>query len=240
MLLVADELGKIVPSIDWSVMTLRGLFCYIKALATPLALPYALPLTLCNRISPKFRTRDRASGHPSFAIWIKSDGEGCLGVLLVFGDDLGQDVVDVFMANGATLHEQILILWHSFSKCLVIHRLYCFLAAKNLFSDDDCDKLFIVSMVVVHCQCILNYVELFFILPACAGEHLITYDLNRQLAGECHQVVNHPLCWAFRATYQQLVLILVIDVLLLVTHLIKKYLHLCVVCGLGTRVEDKE
>ena len=149
MLLVADELGEIIASINWPVMTLRSLFCYVKALATPLALPNALPLTLCDRIALQFRTWDRASGHPSFAIWIKSNGEGLLCMLMVFGYKLGQDVVDVFMTNRPTLHEQVVILRHSLGECLVIDRLDCFLAAKNLISDDGCDKLIIIRMAVL-------------------------------------------------------------------------------------------
>ena len=65
-------------------------------------------------------------------------------------------------------------------------------------------------------------------------------DLTCQLAGECHQVVNHALRWAFWTAYQQSVFILVIDILLLITHLIKQYLHLCVICGFGPGVQDKE
>lgn len=86
----------------------------------------------------------------------------------------------------------------------------------------------------------MNNVKLFFILLASVKQHLIIDDLTCQLARECHQVVNHPLRWAFRTAYQQLVLILVIDILLFVAHLIKQYLHLCVVRGLWAGVQDKE
>ena len=70
-------------------------------------------------------------------------------MLMVFGYKLGQDVVDVFMTNRPTLHEQVVILRHSLGECLVIDRLDCFLAAKNLISDDGCDKLIIIRMAVL-------------------------------------------------------------------------------------------
>ena len=84
----------------------------------------------------------------------------------------------------------------------------------------------------------MDNVELFFFLLTCVGEHLIIDYLTGQLTGECHQVVNHALGWAFRAADQHLVLI--VDILLLVTHLIKKYQIFRVDCCFRTRVEDKE